>query len=69
MAKNQVIAELALLRKAAVADFMKDKQDKAFVEEKGRKGEGKEKERRRKGIFGSFQVLHPTLESNFPYVC
>ena len=49
MAKNQVIAELALLRKAAVADLMKDKQDKAFVEEKGRKGEGKEKEMRRKG--------------------
>ena len=43
MVKNQVIAELALLRKAAVADLMKDKQDKAFVEEKGRKGERKEK--------------------------
>ena len=42
MAKNQVIAELALLRKAAVADLMKDKQDKAFVEEKGRKWKERE---------------------------
>ena len=31
-----MIAELALLRKAVVADLIKDNQDKAFVEEKGR---------------------------------